>query len=222
MSISCRIAFAPLILLALILGSGLQARADSVPITGSAGVSTSNSGDEISFTLNGPSFSVFSSIPGGPNFQISSCTGGTVCDFTYTIPANFNDSEGTFDGQFIWALDGSLTFAASAPVPILETSVPTGVQYILPLTVTGDVSGYFGPPGFLGSEAFDYAISGTGTATMGGAWDYANSNNIGAYTFTTYSYTFSGIAETPELPTGLYLLTGFLLFFVALRPKFCI
>lgn len=222
MSVSSRIVFTPILLIAFFLCSGLLTRADSVPITGTGGVAASESGDGIFFGLNGPSFSVFSSVPGGPYFQISSCMGGTVCDFTYGMPANSFDSEGEFDGQYIAELVGSLTFAASAPVPILGTSVNTPVEFILPLTVTGDVAGYLqSVTGLLGSEAFDYAISGSGTATMDGVWDYAHSNNIGAYTFETYSYNFSGVAETPELSTWLYLLTGFLLIFVIRRTKFC-
>jgi hypothetical protein len=184
-----------------------QSRADSVPVTGTGFVDAGPFNDSgAGFSLNGPSFSVFNGLPDGPGSATGTCTGGTICDFTYTIQGG-GYAQGSFNGQYIGHLGGSLTFAASAPVPILDTSVATEAQFILPVVVTGQIEGSYYPSG---SEAFDYAIYAVGTATIDAIWD-DEYGGPGVFTLITDSYDFGGVAVTPERSAWIYFLGGLLL-----------
>ena len=198
-TIPARGTFVSIVLLTFIFGLGLQpARGDSATFTGTACVQTDGC---LSASLSGPSFSL--NLGGQEPFTHLFCTAGTVCDFAYTIPApapcDVFIATGSFNGQAANCVDGSLTFKASPPtyVPILS-GVGIGVEYILPIVVNGQMTGYEG-----GTEEWAVNIDGTGTMDARGVYEGES-----VYLFGSVSYQFSGIAHTPEPPTGILVVLG--------------
>lgn len=194
-----------LLVLTIALLCPIWAKGDSTFVTGTAALDASNRG----FSASGPELSFKLSGEDGPD--LFSCTVGigTPCDFTRTIFTYCSGfvSIGSYNGQTANCLGGELTFSSS---PVLLPTVPssTPFEYILPMTVSGQVIGYEGQDPS-GPQVFVFDIRGAGTVSTGGATDIQGGTE--RYFFTGLTWQFSAVATTvPEPPALLLLGSGLL------------